>query len=258
MDHVEFFPSAPTNYFRDYPDRRWPAWKFDMDLDDLFNTLPQQFNCMMMPVLDSDAFSRDVLEISCKVQDRPELFRLLRERMDLRRKELLDMWLNALREISGSPSLLVKHDAQWSDAMHIYHFKSFDTYVRYFAGFLGSNLSSETARASHTQIACDQERHSSPTSRSSTLSSRGDRGSYSSIPTSAPSLNQPATETQVARAPSHRRKKTTMRSSNRIRKEGAGERKALRRSSRIQQKHVKLLAESGIHTRSKTTCPRRT
>ncbi|KAH8744714.1 hypothetical protein F5883DRAFT_377860, partial [Diaporthe sp. PMI_573] len=114
----------------------WPAWKFGMRQEELFTTLAKRCNSMTLPVLDVDAFNRDVCELSATAQDRDDLFHLLDERRDLRQKELLELWQLSFTQIAASPALLSSSDAQWTDAIHIYHSNSFDSYVRFFAGFL--------------------------------------------------------------------------------------------------------------------------
>lgn len=141
MEQPDLFPNPGPNFFLDHPERRWPAWKFDMELNDLFTTLPCQFNSMTLPMLDADAFSRDISELSHLAHDRADFIRLLAERRDSRQRELQQVWLCAFREIATSPGLLGNDSAQWAHAMHIYRSKSFDAYVRYFAGFLLSTTS---------------------------------------------------------------------------------------------------------------------
>jgi hypothetical protein len=130
------FPSAPDDYFLRNYDQRWPAWKFGMRQEELFTTLAKRCNSMTLPVLNVDVFNCDVCELSATVQDRDDLFHLLDERRDLRQKELLELWQLSFTQIAALPALLLSSDAQWTDAIHIYHSNSFDSYVRFFAGFL--------------------------------------------------------------------------------------------------------------------------
>lgn len=50
----------PADYFLRHREQRWPAWKFGVDMDELFTTLPQQFNQICYPLLDRDAFFQDI------------------------------------------------------------------------------------------------------------------------------------------------------------------------------------------------------
>lgn len=135
MDHLGVFDPPYEGFFYDHPDCRWPAHKFNLKLNDVFTTLPRQFNCISIPILDADAFSRDVSEISHCAQDRQEFDHLLAERRDQRQRELLDLWRVTFNQIATTPDL-IGEGIRWAHAMHIYHSKSLDSYVRYFAGFL--------------------------------------------------------------------------------------------------------------------------
>ncbi|ROW13818.1 hypothetical protein VPNG_03540 [Cytospora leucostoma] len=238
----------PDLYFMAHPDHIWPAWKFDMDMFDMFNTLPQQFNKMTIPILDSDAFGHDLRDVSRQAQDRPEFLRLLQERMELRRDELLKLMSRSLAMIGGNPKALDEHPRALEDAMHIYHFKSFDTYVRYFAGYLINEDSPETN--SHAPVVRHQDQHPSPrlaTSISPAPSNAGDAAFSDRAPSPSASISNPSprqgstkppqTQDSPSRVPIHRRRnQTTARSSGRIHKAGLGERSDLRRSSRLEQK----------------------
>ncbi|KAI1129033.1 hypothetical protein F5Y10DRAFT_291429 [Nemania abortiva] len=129
------FPSLPDGYFFQYYDRRWPAWKFGMRQDELFTTIAQQFNSITIPMLDLEAFNRDVCELSVAARDKDDLFKLLGERRDMRQKELYRLWLHAFCHIATYPAVMPEID-EWKHAMQIFHSQSFDSYVRYFAGFI--------------------------------------------------------------------------------------------------------------------------
>ncbi|KAK7731109.1 hypothetical protein SLS53_008827 [Cytospora paraplurivora] len=136
-----------------------------MDPMDLFHTLTKEFNTMTMPMLDSDAFNRDVYEMATIAQDKQELYRLLAERRDLRRQELLRMWRFAFDEIATSPRLLEnKAETAWCNAMHVCHWKSFDSYVRYFTGYLDDRESPVSFDALHGTAAPPSKSPSPPNS----------------------------------------------------------------------------------------------
>lgn len=136
MDSLDLFPPPPQDYFLDHPNLWWPAWKFGMKPEDLFTTLPREFNCITLPILDADAFSRDIFELSRVAQDRESFIQLLAERRDSRKQELWNIWLYTFQQIASSPRLVDEKCGSWPHAMHIYHSKSFDSYIRYFADFV--------------------------------------------------------------------------------------------------------------------------
>lgn len=107
-----------------------------MKPEDLFSTLPREFNCITLPILDADAFSRDIAELSRVAHDRQEFVQLLAERRDSRKQELWNLWLYTFEQIASSPGLVDEKFGSWPHAMHIYHSKSFDSYIRYFADFV--------------------------------------------------------------------------------------------------------------------------
>lgn len=133
MERKTFSPPH-EDYFFDHPEHHWPAWKFGLDMDDLFTTLPKQFNMMSCALLDRDAFFRDVSAISHTAKTREEFFSMLQERREMRAEELRDMWVTSFQNISGSPDLIGRE--LWPNAMFIYHFNSFDAIVRFFAHFV--------------------------------------------------------------------------------------------------------------------------
>ncbi|KAI0192945.1 hypothetical protein EV127DRAFT_425357 [Xylaria flabelliformis] len=129
------FPSEPDGYFFEYYDRRWPAWKFGMRQAELFTTIAKQFNSITIPMLDLEAFNRDVCEISLAARDKDDFFKLLGERRDMRQKELYRAWLIAFCHISTYTDVIPELD-KWTHAMQIFRNQSFDSYIRYFAGFI--------------------------------------------------------------------------------------------------------------------------
>ncbi|KUI63305.1 hypothetical protein VM1G_11046 [Cytospora mali] len=254
MDYVDFFPPPPDeDHFNKYPGDRWPAEKFEMDIDDLYNALPREFNCMTIPILDRFAFSKDVNDISHKAHDESEFRSLLKERMQHRRKELVDLLLKSLNEIAGNPNVVLKvnDEANWMSMMQIYHSKSFDAYVRHFA---------EYACGDDEPQICNQDQPqstSSNTPKGSAVSS--DDPISSSVPPSAPS---PQTKSHArptpgprqaqgsrARPPTHRRKQATIRSTDGIQKARFSGTKSLRRSSRLLEKRYHL-NDDRVRTRS--------
>ncbi|KAI0097432.1 hypothetical protein GGR51DRAFT_540985 [Nemania sp. FL0031] len=137
------FPSLPDGYFYQYYDRRWPAWKFGMRQEELFTTIAKQFNSITIPMLDLEAFNRDVCEMSVLARDKDDFFKLLGERRDMRLRELHKLWLGTFCHIATYPAV-VPELKPWTHAMQIFHTQSFDSYVRYFAGFLPTEPAQQT------------------------------------------------------------------------------------------------------------------
>lgn len=133
-DHGLFAPPHP-DYFADHPDHLWPARKLGFGLDDIFTTLPKQFNLMAMPILDREAFRIEALHMAHIARDREHFLELLQSQLLARKKELLDIFMDALQMIAGDPRQMI-NTKHWGDAMHIYRYKSLDTFTRFFAGFL--------------------------------------------------------------------------------------------------------------------------
>lgn len=105
-----------------------------MDSQEVFTTLALRFNRTSLPLLDRDAFCRDVAYISHIAQDRDEFFELLQKQRDMRFKELQYMFDDGLDEIIHNPRPVpVKH---WCDVMHIGHYNSFDTITRFFTDYM--------------------------------------------------------------------------------------------------------------------------
>ncbi|ROW13665.1 hypothetical protein VPNG_04639 [Cytospora leucostoma] len=151
-----FFPIPDRDeYFGfDHPERMWPAHEFGMDVMDLFHTLTKEFNTITMPMLDIEAFNRDVCEMATVAKDKQDFYRLLAERRDLRRQELLRMLRTAMHAIATDPGLLEdKAVTAWGNAMQIAWWKSFDAYVGYFTGYLDDIEPSESLDALHDAAA---------------------------------------------------------------------------------------------------------
>ena len=132
-DWPEYFESFNEGYFRQHPHHDWPAWKFDMDEQEVFTTLASRFNTTTMPLMDRDAFCRDVAYLSTIAQDRDELFRLLQERRDMRFKELRELFLRGIERMIGLVGEIPDH--HWCDIMHMNYYNSFDTIVRFIVNY---------------------------------------------------------------------------------------------------------------------------
>ncbi|KAH9985585.1 hypothetical protein F4779DRAFT_612068, partial [Xylariaceae sp. FL0662B] len=229
-----FFPSLPDGYFLEHYDRRWPAWKFGMRQDELFTTVAKQFNSITIPMLDLDSFNRDVCELSAIAQDKDAFFKLLDERRDMRQKELLDLWQFTFSHLATYPFLLPRPDgskAPWKHAMQISYSQSFDSYVRYFAGFLQTKSPQPTLREPSDDATF-------PTPVPTDDSSRASASSEPIEPKPSDHEDEDTSgEVKPSRTVSNRRQNPTpLRSrDNRVQKRTSQEGKA-RRSLRIQER----------------------
>lgn len=139
MEDLGLFQPPDPDYFAQHPDHLWEAGKLNMDLDDIFTTLPRQFNFMSIPILDRDAFRLEASHVASITHDRAGFYELLQTHLEARRKEQLDMMMHALLRLAGDPEQIGLPDRtarHWGHAMHIARSKSFDTIVRFLAGFL--------------------------------------------------------------------------------------------------------------------------
>lgn len=137
MDDLGVFRPPAPDYFCKNPSHRWEAEKFEMDLDDIFTTLPRRFNMMVIPILDRDAFRLETSHIASVTNDRKEFFDQLEVRLEDRRKELISMMQLTFEKLAHNPDQ-IEDATRWYHAMCIYNSKSLDAFVRFFAGLLRS------------------------------------------------------------------------------------------------------------------------
>ncbi|KAG6354887.1 hypothetical protein INS49_003968 [Diaporthe citri] len=183
MDDLGIFRPPPTDYFCEHPDHRWEAEKFEMDLDDVFTTLPRRFNMMVIPILDRDAFRLETSHIASITDDRTEFFDMLKDRLEARRKELIDMMMRTFEDLACNPNQ-IEATRHWGHAMHIYRSKSLDAFARFFAGFLRDSTPS-----SNTAVSASNLHDESLTTRSeaSSTSSSNTFNGVSCLSTDVPS-----------------------------------------------------------------------
>lgn len=156
MDGKEPFRKPYSAYYLEHPESCWPAGKFGMDMTDAWTSLPREFNCITIPLLAGDAFRKDVSYLSTIARDRAEFLTLLKERRDMRQKELTTMWNRTFTHLCTYPTALEykpgdREDGHWPEAMSFAQWKSFDTLIGYFASFLP--LSKQDAKAIAPEIA---------------------------------------------------------------------------------------------------------
>jgi hypothetical protein len=96
----------PAIDFRFSLEWRWPGWKLGMDFEDLFTTLHQQYNIGTIHVQDFEAFHHDVDELCRQAKTRDEFHKLMAERSDLRRRELMEAFESVAVQLIARPLLL--------------------------------------------------------------------------------------------------------------------------------------------------------
>ncbi|KAH8742401.1 hypothetical protein F5883DRAFT_596611 [Diaporthe sp. PMI_573] len=157
-DDLGIFQPPHPLYFAQHPEHYWDAEKFGMDLDDVFTTLPKQFNLMAIPILDRESFRLETQHVSSIAHDRAEFYKLLESRLEARRKEQVTMMTRTLSYLASDPEQMELPDRaarHWGHAMHIARSKSFDCIVRFLAGFLRDEGPSDNI----TTLAAGQDGH---------------------------------------------------------------------------------------------------
>jgi hypothetical protein len=118
----------------DDPGWTWPAWKFGLKRDDLFNSLHEQYNTFTFSLQDPEAFHADVCEISHDAESTQDFHRLMADRRQQRLRELHESLESLAVEIIANPKLM--ESKHWNYAIQLFRTKSFDSLVRYFASYL--------------------------------------------------------------------------------------------------------------------------
>lgn len=152
MEDFGVFRAEYPNYFSDHPDHCWPAGKLGLDLDDVFTTLPRQFNLMAIPILDRESFRLETQHAASIAHDRSEFYDLLKSRLKIRREEQISMMVHTLKSLAWDPRQIDEPgqgSKHWAHAMHIARSKSFDTIVRFLAGFLRDEKNLSSSSISH-------------------------------------------------------------------------------------------------------------
>ncbi|KUI73143.1 hypothetical protein VM1G_08896 [Cytospora mali] len=147
MDGKNHFIPEHNLYFVENPHLRWPCWKFGMKLNDIFTTLPEQFNTMTIPICDPNAFYKDAAGLSYIAKDRAQFLELLAQRRNLRYEEMTTAWSGMLRDIISHQAWL---GTQVHDVMRfchyteqIYTFQSFDSLISFFGAFAPPELDND-------------------------------------------------------------------------------------------------------------------
>lgn len=122
------------------PSWNWPAWKFDMSRDDMFGVLHQRYNTYPAPLQEWRAFYLDVSALATVAKDRDEFERLLGERRNKRRDELVAGFKDISYRLLGLPRLL---PGTWAHATDYLAKKSFDSLLNLFTLLAGSDAAAE-------------------------------------------------------------------------------------------------------------------
>ncbi|KAL1898019.1 hypothetical protein Cpir12675_002106 [Ceratocystis pirilliformis] len=120
------------------PNIHWPAYKFGMSQEDIKTKLHRQYNTIVMPVLDIEAFSYDVSEIANKAENTAEFHALLAERKKKRVVELREALEPMMSEISYNDHLLPR--SSMDSALTVFRDRSFDAMVRFCSTFIPKDV----------------------------------------------------------------------------------------------------------------------
>ncbi|KAJ2891819.1 hypothetical protein MKZ38_010678 [Zalerion maritima] len=159
----------------DEPGWQWPAWKFGMKRSDLFTKLHDQYNTLLTPIQDPEAFHHDVYEISNVARSKDEFHHLLAERKEQRLDELNNGLELASVKIISNPNLIGTE--QWPMAIQLFRARSLDALVRYFSSYL------------------PEHQYDSDAETIDTHSVRSDMSSTTSISTASTDVNSEAPST---------------------------------------------------------------
>lgn len=150
----------------DEPGWTWPAWKFGLKRDDLFNSLHEQYNTFAFSLQDPEAFHADVYEISHDADTAQDFHRLMADRRQQRLRELHQSLESLAVEIIANPKLM--DSEHWAYAVQLFRTKSFDSLVRYFASYLpGGYLSRDEPRSAGSSFSDATSVHTASTTASS-------------------------------------------------------------------------------------------
>ncbi|KUI72092.1 hypothetical protein VM1G_07533 [Cytospora mali] len=254
MDGSDPFEAPDWSFFAEHPDLKWPAWKFDMDITDAWTTLARQFNSLTIPLLSCDTFRRDVSYLSVIAQDREEFLALLKERRDMREKELTELFKKTFLHLCQDPNSFdykpgVREDGHWVEATCFANTKSFDTLIGYFASFLP--LADRQALANNADFSLPHQIETAALSTDTIPAIPSQTEDTLSLPdTEPPQMPSPP-------APARRRTKGTGMSrgvrSGRVQKPTQQQQQGPRRSSRLQQKKEPLEHHANLQPHTGTT-----
>ncbi|KAI1202790.1 hypothetical protein F5X97DRAFT_189652 [Nemania serpens] len=91
----------------------WPAWKFDMDMSELWQGLHDEYNTLRFPIQCQRAFHLDINELATKSKTREEFLRLMDERSWARFREVKQALDDTSADLFMTPSQFVS-EGLWS------------------------------------------------------------------------------------------------------------------------------------------------
>ncbi|KUI73341.1 hypothetical protein VM1G_08907 [Cytospora mali] len=127
-----------------YKHHHWQPHKFGMVMEDMFTTLPRQFNLVALPLLDIEDFGNDVAEISHISKDKEEFLRRMAERRDQRHRELARVWDDAWAHMPADKGGLdFDYPGKWQAVNRIRRYRSLQSQVAFVAGHLPADAMEE-------------------------------------------------------------------------------------------------------------------
>ncbi|KAH8651362.1 hypothetical protein BX600DRAFT_101825 [Xylariales sp. PMI_506] len=112
----------------------WPAWKVGLRCEDLSTTLFEQYNTRTSPIQDMEAFHHDVLAIATEADSPDDFHQRMVARKQQRAQELSQAWKDVALQLTTQGSAL--SDESWEMFVQLCRTMSFDSQVRFAAGFL--------------------------------------------------------------------------------------------------------------------------
>ncbi|KAI1119260.1 hypothetical protein F5Y14DRAFT_397173 [Nemania sp. NC0429] len=110
-------------------DYHWPSWKFDMEMEELYRGLHDEYNTLRFPILSPRAFHLDVKELATKAKTREEFHRLLDERSWARFKEVRQALDDLGIDFYMSPDGFVTPPDLWFEFLKLMRARSFSDLI---------------------------------------------------------------------------------------------------------------------------------
>ncbi|KAI1166982.1 hypothetical protein F5B18DRAFT_648000 [Nemania serpens] len=114
------------------PEYHWPAWKFDMDMPELWQSLHDDYNTLRFPILGQRAFHLDVNELATKAKTREEFFRLMDERSWARFREVEQALEDTATDFYMTPSRFINENL-WFEFLKLMRAQSFADLLVFFS-----------------------------------------------------------------------------------------------------------------------------
>ncbi|KAK8013507.1 hypothetical protein PG991_009100 [Apiospora marii] len=121
--------------YSSHPEWLWPAYKFDLDPDDQFATLHEQFNTWKMPLQNAHALHADLSDLAHAHTTKDNLFHDLERRRQLRSKEMLVAWEEIALALGMKESIL-ESDDRWAKFTQLSQTRALDALIAFLYTFL--------------------------------------------------------------------------------------------------------------------------